>query len=174
MPSIHDLEEGLGFDTLPPFDDNPRSLLSERVLPAGATLEAHAAAQAAPILDWAPEPMTWTIDQASPDRIVIRLTQDGQGRLEKVVTFEPDGTLTVAYRWDPGAFPDDAWFTPELSLAAEASIICDDKAAQPWEWNIRTNSKSESGSEETTQGQAKTLRWPTATAQARFTLRPTP
>jgi alpha-amylase/alpha-mannosidase (GH57 family) len=172
MPSIHDLEEGLGFDTLPPFDDTPRSLLSERVLPASATLEAHAAAETAPILDWAPEPMTWTVDQASPDRVVIRLTHDGQGQLQKVVTFEPDGTLTVAYRWDPGAFPDDAWFAPELSLAAEARIICDDAVNQPWEWDIRTISKSESGSEETTQGQATTLRWPTPTAQARFTLRP--
>jgi hypothetical protein len=72
--------------------------------------------------------------------------------------------LTVAYRWDPGAFPPDAFFCTEISVSRKLDL---DLTPTPF----ATVSRSESGFEETVQGYSYMPRWPVRAGEARLTLR---
>ena len=79
--------------------------------------------------------------------------------------------MEVGYRWDPGEFPVDAYFAPEMSLSAEVDLVWGSEPEDVWRQEIRTVSKSEEGSEESVQGLSLTPRWPVTLGQCTFTIR---
>jgi len=81
------------------------------------------------------------------------------GDLEKRVTFDAVGCLSVAYTWEAAAAPANAVFAPELSLARDVSIR-PKPDTEVWRHPITTVARSERGFEETVQGFSFTPRWP--------------
>lgn len=79
------------------------------------------------------------------------------------MTFGPSGELTVSYRWDPAAFPDDAFFSTEISVSRKLELDLTPVA-------FATVSRSERGFEETVQGYSYMPRWPARAGEARVTL----
>jgi alpha-amylase len=167
MPSIHELEEQLSFQSLPPLDPDDRTLTVERVLPELLTCERYARADYEPIRSWARVPMevAWA---ASSEAVEVRLADAGRGALEKSMQLDPDGILEISFRWDPAAFPPDARFAPELSLAAPVELAYEPTPDDEWRYDIRTVSKSERGAEETVQGLSITPLWPCSLGAARL------
>jgi hypothetical protein len=89
--------------------------------------------------------------------------------LEKSIRIRADGELEVSFQWGSDAFPEDSFFTTELSLGAEADV----HSAPPadiWRYPISTFSKSEKGFDETVQGESVTIRWPIETGWGRVRL----
>jgi hypothetical protein len=68
--------------------------------------------------------------------------------------------VTVSYRWDPGDFPGDAYFAPEISVSDDPGLTFEPAPEEVWRHDIVTVSKKESGYEETVQGTSVTPRWP--------------
>ncbi|MGD2120563.1 MAG: DUF1926 domain-containing protein [Gemmatimonadota bacterium] len=174
-PSIHDLEEELRFTELPPADREDRALFQERVLPGGLDLEAYRAAAYEPLRSWAEERFTVSPEnesERSPTEtgwVEVSLGSGGKGSLEKTIRFFEDGTVEVFFHWDPSGFPEDSFFSTELSLGAEAQVQAVPEAA-PWRFPISTFSKSERGFDETVQGESVTIRWPIRTGWGRVRL----
>src|SRR6266852_3218758 len=164
-PSIHDIEKGLRLDRLPPVDRDARALFVDRVLPGDLTLDAFSRAQYDAVASWAGVPMEAEV-RTTGDAVEIVCRARG---LEKRIRCDADGGLSVAYRWDPSAFPPGALFAPELSLAHRVDFTCT-PAADVWSFPIATVSKSERGLDETVQGQSFTPRWPVAVSEARITI----
>ncbi len=79
----------------------------------------------------------------------------------------------MRYRWDPAAFPVDAFFCPEVSLAREGELELA-PAGEVWKFSITTVSRSERGFEETVQGYSYTPRWPVRVGEARLIVRVRP
>ncbi len=163
--SIHDLERGLRLDALPVFDADERALFVDRVL--GATLgpEAWARGDGTPLRSWARVAFEPAI-AVRADAVEVVLTAPD---LTKRLTFHADGRLEAAWRWDPAAWPADAWFAPELSLARVPPLTLDPDV-EVWSYPIKTMSKSERGFDETLQGEAVTPRWPMGAGRARVVL----
>jgi hypothetical protein len=92
-----------------------------------------------------------------------------RGLLEKRVRCDQAGRLTVSYRWDPAAFPHDAFFCPEISVSRPLELAMAPKA-EIWSFPFATVARSERGFEETVQGTSYTPRWPIRVAEARVTL----
>jgi alpha-amylase len=164
-PSIHDIEKGLRLARLPPIDRDARALFVDRVLPGELTLDTFSSAQYEPVASWAGVPMEAEVSTTS-DAVEVACRARG---LEKRIRCGVDGGLSVAYRWDPSAFPHGALFAPELSLAHRVDFTCT-PVADVWSFPIATVSKSERGLDETVQGQSFTPRWPVAVAEARITI----
>jgi len=175
MPSIHAIEEALSFRDLPPFDLEDRALLVDRVLSAEVDAGSYERADYDALTSWAEAPMDLSIAEADEARVTLSLRADAPSSLDKEISFGADGRVRVAYRWDPAAFPEGAHFAPELSVAVEAeeglSLEFDPPPEALWRYEIRTVSKSESGSEESVQGVAITPLWPAATGEARLSFR---
>jgi len=95
------------------------------------------------------------------------------GLLEKRIRLDQAGELTVRYRWDPKAFPQDAFFCPEISVSPQVELDLT-PAADVWKFPIATVSRSERGFEETVQGYSYTPRWPIGAGEARLTVRAGP
>jgi hypothetical protein len=150
---------------VPPVDRDARALFVERVLPGELTLEAFSRAQYEAVASWAGVPMEAEVSTTS-DAVEIACRARGLG---KRIRFSLDGSLSVAYRWDPTAFPPSALFAPELSLAHRVDFTCTPEA-DVWSFPIATVSKSERGLDETVQGQSFTPRWPVAVGAARITI----
>jgi alpha-amylase len=165
-PSIHDLEGSLGFDTLPPVDLDDRAVGVDRVLPAGLAEEAYARAEYEPVQSWARTraEVGWAIER---EAVVIDARLPGPGGLEKQIRVGADGSLFIRYRWDPAAFPGDAVFAPEFSLAEEVPLELEPTPLAMWRYPIETVSKSERGAETTVQGTSVTPLWPCALGEAR-------
>jgi len=167
MASIHDLEELLGFTELPPYDPEVRTLTVERVLHGELDADRYADADYEPVRSWHGERPEWAYEPG--DRgIRVALSFEGRGALHKELAYDEHGTLEIAYRWDPGAFPEDAWFAPELSLSRDVELVMDPEPAQIWRYEIRTMSKSERGAESSVQGVSLTPLWPCAAGEARI------
>jgi hypothetical protein len=164
-PSIHDIEKGLRLARLPPVDGDARALFVDRVLPGALTLEAFSNAQYEPVASWAGVPMEAEVRTTS-DAVEVVCRAPG---LEKRLRCGADGSLGVAYRWDPTAIPHGALFAPELSLAHRVDFTCT-PGADVWSFPIATVSKSERGLDETVQGQSFVPRWPVALGEARITI----
>ncbi|HSM59253.1 MAG TPA: alpha-amylase/4-alpha-glucanotransferase domain-containing protein, partial [Longimicrobiales bacterium] len=158
MPSIHELEEELGFRELPPSDLDDRALFVDRVLPAGLALAAYERAEYAPLASWARTPMDVAVD-VDVDRVVVTLAARGGPALDKLVTVAADGTVTVTYRWDASDFPPDARFAPELSMSEGADLTLWPEPEDVWRHEVRTVAKSERGAEESVQGVSVTPLW---------------
>ncbi len=172
MPSIHELEERLKLEELPPVDMEERAILLDRVLPADLTREEYERGNYGTLRSWASDAMAVTLEE-DDQAVEVRMRASGPGSLEKDVRLDAEGGLEVCYRWDPAAFPTDARFAPELSLSAdvEVQLEADPEPSDLWRWEIRTVSKSEHGFEETVQGTSLTPLWPAALGEVRLRLR---
>ena len=173
MPSIHALEERLGFGELPPYDAEERALTAERVLRGDLSAEAYAAADYEPVRGWARETPEMAIREEE-GCIRIAMSFPGRGHMRKDLIFEEDGALEILYRWDAGAFPRDALFAPELSLSWEPELALDPEPAELRRYEIATVSKSEKGAERSVQGLSLTPCWPAALGAARLRIRTEP
>jgi alpha-amylase/alpha-mannosidase (GH57 family) len=172
-PSIHDIEEGIRLDHLPPLDADDRALLLDRVLPAGLPLRSYAAGDYWPLRSWAGTRCSFKIER-HPDLIEIVCSfpeSNGGTGLEKRLGFSADGSLRVAYHWDPSVGQPEDWFAPELSLYAPLELRTE-PAAEIWTFPIETVAKSERGLEHTRQGDSITLRWPVRLGEAVVELEP--
>jgi alpha-amylase len=174
MPSIHDREDSLSFETLPPVDPDPRAILVDRILPAGLADTAYEEGRFDPVRSWARRRMEWTIAESAggqeEDALLLELECPAPGRLEKRLRFREDGVVEVAYRWDPAEYPADAYFAPELSVASDPGVAWAVEPAAVRHFEIRTVSKTEAGSEETVQGLSLTPMWPVELGEVRFTI----
>lgn len=171
MPSIHDLEERMGFDELPPYDSEVRSLTIERVLHGSLDEERYAAADYEPVRSWHAERPAWAYEGAE-NGVRVALSFEGRGAMQKELAYDEDGSLEITYRWDPGAFPEDAWFAPELSLSRDVDLVLEPEPARLWRYEIRTMSKSERGAESSVQGLSLTPLWPCGAGEARLRIEP--
>lgn len=171
MASIHDIERGIRLSALPPRDGETRALFLDRVLSGEESDETFALGDYAPLVSWAASPFGWEVVEAG-EGITLRLFPvAGHGLESKIYRFGADGRLEVTYRWTPGAFPRDAWFTTELSLARPVPVT-PEPATERWTYPITTVAKSERGLEETRQGTAVVLRWPAHIGRAGVLLDP--
>jgi alpha-amylase len=152
-PSIHDLERTSRLEQLPPVDQVDRALFVDRVLAGDGLTE---------IASWA-RAAFYVIISAS-DKAVELVLHARTGAFEKRMRFGPSGELTVSYRWDPAAFPSDAFFCTEISVSRKLQLDLTPAA-------FATVSRSERGFEETVQGYSYTPRWPARAGEARVTLR---
>ncbi|MHB1192236.1 MAG: alpha-amylase/4-alpha-glucanotransferase domain-containing protein [Longimicrobiales bacterium] len=170
MPSIHALEEGLRFDTLPPADRDERAIGVVRILEAELDAAAYEAADYDPLRSWARERLAHRVVQ-DEHGVTVHLLAAGPGALRVEVALAPDGALSLSYRWDPGAFPRDALFAPELSLNGEVAIELHPEPKEVWRFDIATVSKSEKGADTSVQGVSVTPLWPAALGEAQVVLR---
>jgi hypothetical protein len=162
-PSIHDLERHMRPARAPAFDAEARALFVERVLPGALPMEDYARGQFAAIHSWAARPFSARVWREA-ESLAVGLDA-AHPVLEKRYRFEPRGDVVVSLTWDPDAFPPDAVFATELSLARTVEIRTT-PAAEIWSYPIVTTAKSERGLEETLQGQSLTLRWPASAGHA--------
>jgi len=165
MPSIHALEEALSFGERAVYDAEVRVLVTERVLHGDTGAAAYREADYDPVRVWR-EPAEEYAWDVRDEQALLALRFSGRGALRKDVTFLEDGTLEITWAWDPGAFPEGAWFAPELSLAHEPPLAWDPEPAEVWRYEIRTMSKSERGPESSVQGGSVTPLWPCAGGRA--------
>jgi 4-alpha-glucanotransferase len=160
-PSIHDLEDGLRLEQLPPLDADDRALFVDRILPAGLSLEQYASGDYWPVRSWAQSQCSYRIER-SVDTIEIVCDSE---ELTKRLSFSPEGGLAISYRWDSSVGQEDDVFAPELSLFAPLQLQ-PTPAAEIWTFPIETVAKSERGLDRTRQGESVTLRWPVRIGQA--------
>jgi len=157
---------------LPPVDIDDRALLQERILPGDLDAAAYQDGRYEPIENWACRSLELlSVEQGdTPDRwLEICLGDSASGHLEKRIRFASDGGLEVFFNWDPAGFPEDAYFTTELSLGAPADVRAAPEATL-WRFPITTFSKSERGFDETVQGESVTVRWPIGMGWGRVSL----
>ncbi|HXY68285.1 MAG TPA: alpha-amylase/4-alpha-glucanotransferase domain-containing protein [Gemmatimonadales bacterium] len=154
----------------PAYDADDRALFVDRILPADLAADAYAAGRYTPAVSWARTAMRLRIEAATASEVVVVLeAPEGSPPLEKRIRVGADGSLAVAWRWDPASAPAGAWFAPELSLAAPLDLALD-PAADAWRFPVETTAKSERGLERTLQGESVTPRWPLAAGAARLEL----
>jgi len=180
-PSIHELEDDLRFTELPPVDADDRALFLDRILPGHLEIDAYREGEFEPLHSWAtqdlqllaveegPATRSGEGENQHPPWIEICLGASEGGTFEKRIRFESDGAVEVLYDWDPAGFPQDAFFTTELSLGAEADVLAVPDSAS-WRFPISTFSKSERGFDKTVQGESVTIRWPVGTGWGRVRL----
>jgi hypothetical protein len=161
--SIHNIDRRL--ETLPPVDPDTRALFQERVRPAGVTADMLADGSAPLLHSWAGEPAECTTREESGS-LVVKLELRG---LTKTYRIHPEGTIEITLAWQGGrGWPDDAWFTTELSLGHP--LVIEAPRAIELRYPIETVSQSESGLDRTRQGESVTLAWPVGAGAARVTL----
>jgi len=170
-PSIHDMEERLRFDELPPIDPEDRRLLVERILRGETQEEAYRMGRFSALHSWGTDGLellaveTGPGDGSSGQSLTVRMRTFAGSRLpllEKTLRFFEDGSLEVHFRWEKSEFPPDSLFTTEISLGASA-LITPDPGGEVWRFPISTFSKSEKGFDETVQGESVLIRWPVST-----------
>jgi 4-alpha-glucanotransferase len=160
--SIHDLEEGLRLAERPAIDADDRAMFVDRVLPHSLALTQYAGGDYWPVRSWARTPCAFTIDRQSAGIEIVCSFHGPNGageRLEKRLSFSPDGSLSVRYHWDQDIGHPDDLFSPEVSLFAPLELRAE-PAAEVWTFPIETVAKSERGFDRTKQGESVTLRWP--------------
>jgi alpha-amylase len=176
-PSIHELEQMVRLQQLPPIDRADRALFVDRVLAGDVSLEAYTGGAFESLACWSRTAFQAT-EQRSPGAVEVVLrpvpgASPERGLVEKLIRLDGSGELSVRYRWDPAAFPPDAFFCPEVSLSREAEPELA-PAAELWRFPVATVSRSERGFEETVQGYSYTPRWPIRAGEGRLTLRTHP
>lgn len=171
MPSIHELEEGLRMERLPPIDLDGRALFVDRILPGGLEEQSYRDADYAPIHNWARERFDAVVT-VGRSRVVLGLEAEGVHRLSKTYEISEAGAVSVTYRWDPAAFPENALFGSEISAEVEPRLRFEPEPAAVWRHPIVTVSKSEDGLEESVQGESITPLWPNGVGSARILLEP--
>ena len=177
-PSIHDLEQMVRLQHLPPIDSCDRALFVDRVLAGDVTLDSYMGGAFESVARWSRIVFDASLEEsANAVEIALRPTPDAgpaaAGLLEKRIRLDQGGGLSVHYRWDPAAFPPDAVFCPELSVSREVELDLT-PAAEVWRFPVATVSRSERGFEETVQGYSYTPRWSVRVGEARLTVRVRP
>ncbi len=173
-PSIHDIEAAARLQRLPPIDHADRALFVDRVLSADVTIDRYSSGAFDSVACWAGTPFRASLEQsAQAVEVVLHPGPSPAGLLEKRIRLDQAGVLTVRYRWDPKAFPPDAFFCPEISVSPQVQLELT-PAAEVWEFPIATVSRSERGFEETVQGYSYTPRWPIKAGEGRVTVRGRP
>ena len=173
-PSIHELEQMVRLQRLPPIDPCDRALFVDRVLAGDVTLDHYSGGGFESVACWAGAVFQASLEQsAHAVEVVLRPGPMPAGLLEKRIRLDHAGELSVRYRWDPAAFPPDAFFCPEISVSREVELDLA-PAAEVWKFPVATVSRSERGFEETVQGYSYTPRWPTRAGEARITVRGRP
>jgi hypothetical protein len=184
LESIHEQRDRIVLRTPPPIDRERRALFVDRFLPADLAAEPYGRGEYFPLLSLAGLSSTYRVSR-SRDRVDLscRFTSSsyGGGRrgtespwwIEKRYAFDAAGRLSVDYRWNAHAFPPDAVFAPELSLARPAELLFSPDT-DAWRWSIDTLTQSERGLEWTRQGESVTPRWPAPAGAARIELVPGP
>src|SRR5213596_373589 len=173
-PSIHDIEAAARLQRLPPIDPSDRALFVDRVLPSSVTLDAYMSGAFDSVGCWAHTAFRAAAEQsAHAVEVVLHPASLPAGLLEKRIRLDQAGELTVRYRWDPKAFPPDAFFCPEISVSPQVDLDLT-PAADVLNFPIATVSRSERGFEETVQGYSYTPRWPIGAGEARLTVRAGP
>jgi hypothetical protein len=174
-PSIHDLEEKMRLNELPPLDPEPRALLRERALSPEVGEAMYARGDYDPAWTIASARLDCTVEAGAGDEpgvtVTCRATEGGIVTFEKRYRFHRGGRLVAEYRWRPAALGGDMSFAPEVSLAGPADLTCS-PAAPVWRYPIETVSKSEKELERTIQGQSITPRWAAIAGEARIELIP--
>ncbi len=168
-PTIHEIEGTIWLSHLPPVDREERAPFVDRVLDGDLSADAYATGAFSPVRSFAAVRMASEVRIAA-ERAEVRLL-DPEGTLEKLLDFHQGGQLTVTYRWDRTAFPEGAWFAPELSLGYEMEVRLEPEPAETWRFPVSTVSKSERGVSETVQGFSLTPLWPVTLGRARISLR---
>ena len=171
-PSIHDLEHTSRLDRLPPVDSADRALFVDRVLSQDVTLDTYASGAFPTVASWAGATFDASVDAAKHAVELLLNPKAGvgpAGLVEKRLRFGPSGELTVSYRWDPAAFPSEAFFCPEISVSGKVRLDVT-PLAEVWSFPFATVSRSERGFEETVQGYSYTPRWPARAGEARVVL----
>src|SRR5256886_1181345 len=172
-PSIHDIEATARLQRLPPIDPSDRALFVDRVLGSTVTLDTYMGG-AFDSVCWAGTAFRATVEQsAHAVEVVLHPASLTAGLLEKRIRLDQTGELTVRYRWDPKAFPQDAFFCPEISVSPQVELDLT-PAADVWKFPIATVSRSERGFEETVQGYSYTPRWPIGAREGQVTVRVRP
>ena len=151
----------------PPVDPADRALFVDRVLSGSVTLDGYKSGAFPAVASWSRDRCDVAID-ATDDAVELALRV---GAMEKRIRFTPSGQLTVTYRWDPTAFPPDAFFCPEISVARELALDLEPLPSGVWSFPFATVSRSESGFEETVQGHSYTPRWPVRAGQGKVIVR---
>ena len=170
-PSIHDIEAAARLQRLPPIDPSDRALFVDRVLASAVTLDAYVGGAFDSVACWASTLCHAGLEQsAHAVEVVLHPASLPAGLLEKRIRLDQAGELTVRYRWDPKAFPQDAFFCPEISVSPQVELDLT-PAADVWKFPIATVSRSERGFEETVQGYSYTPRWPIGAGEGQVTLR---
>lgn len=162
-PSIHDIEQQLRLDELPPVDLDPRALFVDRVLPVSLTRAEYESADYEPVVSFAAVRFAFHVERVGPDLEIV-LTAD-ESAMTKRVRFTERGDVRVEYTWDPRALALDGYFAPEISLAHPA-VVRAHGAVDTWRFWIETTAKSEHGLERTIQGESITPRWPVSAGSA--------
>ncbi len=170
-PSIHDLEDSLEFDALPPVDLDERALGVDRVLAADLDEVRYAAADYDPVQSWSTAVATveWVTDD---DQVDLHIELPGPGRMRKRLRVGADGSIDIRWSWDPAAFPPEARLAPEFSLSAEVEFGYDPPPVTVWQYEIATVSKSERGAETSPQGISRTPLWPCRIGAAHVRIEP--
>jgi alpha-amylase len=161
-PSIHDIESSIGLVELPPADLDDRSLFVERVLPASVTLERYARAAYEPLESMARSALAADV-KCDADSVMITL-RTSDDSLVKQLTFFPDGSVRAKFSWLASRYPEDSWFTSEISVSRPVHLKA--AGATIWEHPIETVAKSERGLDRTLQGTSYLLRWPVSLGEA--------
>src|SRR5438876_357211 len=170
----HGVFGGLYLPHLPPIDRCDRGLFVDRVLASDVTLDAYVGGAFDSVACWAGTAFDASLERsAQAVEVVLHPGPSSGGLLEKRIKLDQAGDLTVRYRWDPAAFPPDAFFCPEISVSPEVKLDLT-PAADVWRFPIATVSRSERGFEETVQGFSYTPRWPIGAGEARLTVRAGP
>ncbi len=181
-PSIHDMEGELTFKKLPPVDHEDRALFTDRVLPGNLSLSDYQEGRYEPLLNLANRslrvlsveegetPQDTIQDGLPTEWLEVCLGEGDAGTFEKRIRFGVDGTVEVLFNWTSDDFPEDAFFSTELSLGGEAELLAVPEA-ETWRFPISTFSKSEKGFDETVQGESVTIRWPVRTGWGRVRIR---
>ena len=171
-PSIHELEQMVRLQRLPPIDGANRALFVDRVLASDVTLEGYVGGAFASIAGWSCSVFDATVEQSSQAvEVVLRpVSGAAAGLVEKRIRLDPTGELSARYRWDPTAFPPDAFFCPEVSLSREVELDLTPQT-EVWKFPVATVSRSERGFEETVQGYSYTPRWPIRAGEGQLTVR---
>ena len=171
-PSIHELEQMVRLQRLPPIDGANRALFVDRVLASDVTLDDYVGGAFASIAGWSCSVFDATVEQ-SPQAVEVVLrpvSGAAAGLVEKRIRLDPTGELSARYRWDPTAFPPDAFFCPEVSLSREVELDVTPKT-EVWKFPVATVSRSERGFEETVQGYSYTPRWRIRAGEGQLTVR---
>src|SRR5438094_775767 len=172
--SIHDIEAAARLQRLPPIDPSDRALFVDRVLGSSVTLDAYVGGAFDSVACWVGTAFRATVEQsAHAVEVVLHPASLTAGLLEKRIRLDQAGELTVRYRWDPKAFPPDAFFCPEISVSPQVELDLT-PAADVWKFPIATVSRSERGFEETVQGYSYTPRWPIDAREGQVTVRVRP
>jgi alpha-amylase/alpha-mannosidase (GH57 family) len=168
MASIHELEEAMLVERLPPVDLDVRAVLIERVLAKGIDPSSYERAEYAPVHSWSQEPFEGDLTIGA--NVTVSMKARGALLLEKTLEITEQGGVEVTYRWDPAELPMDAYFAPEISVARDPGVRFEPAPELVWRHDIVTVSKREDGLEETAQGVSITPLWPCGLGAAAVTL----